>query len=314
MPITLNGTTGIIGPDGSASTPAIQGSDTNTGMFFPAADTIAFAEGGAEVARFNSSGNFGLGITPSAWGAYTVLQNKNFSLGGFDYGQGILTLNAYYDGSTWRAIDTGAATQYKHFVGQHQWFTAPSASAGGALTWTQSMTLDASGNLLVGTTSLTGSRMNLQFDNAGQGGIRIIHSSATYNGSAMQFLRANNSTSMGNIYCDGANTSYSTSSDYRLKENIQPMVGGLDKVMRLKPCTYQWKDMDKAGEGFIAHELQEVVPNAVHGEKDAVNEDGSIKAQGIDTSFLVATLTAALQEAHGLIKDLQSRVEVLEAK
>jgi hypothetical protein len=58
MPITLNGTTGIIGPDGSASTPAIQGSDTNTGMFFPAADTIAFSEGGVEVGRFDSSANF----------------------------------------------------------------------------------------------------------------------------------------------------------------------------------------------------------------------------------------------------------------
>ena len=63
MPITLNGNTGIVGPDGSASTPAIQGSDSNTGMFFPAADTIAFAEGGAEVARFDSSGNLGLGTT-----------------------------------------------------------------------------------------------------------------------------------------------------------------------------------------------------------------------------------------------------------
>jgi hypothetical protein len=72
MPITLNGTTGIIGPDGSASTPAIQGSDNNTGMFFPAADTIAFAEGGIEVGRFDSSANFqfnsGYGSVAVAYG------------------------------------------------------------------------------------------------------------------------------------------------------------------------------------------------------------------------------------------------------
>lgn len=58
MPVTINGTTGVVGPDGSASTPSYQGSDSNTGIFFPAADTIAFAEGGVEVGRFDSSGNF----------------------------------------------------------------------------------------------------------------------------------------------------------------------------------------------------------------------------------------------------------------
>jgi hypothetical protein len=55
------------------------------------------------------------------------------------------------------------------------------------------------------------------------------------------------------------------------------------------------------GEGFIAHELQEVVPGCVIGEKDAVDEDGSIKPQGIDTSFLVATLTAAIQELKAIV-------------
>ena len=310
MPVTINGTSGIVGPDGSASTPAIQGSDTNTGMFFPAADTIAFAEGGAEVARFNSSGNFGLGITPSAWGAYTVLQNKNFSLGGFDYGQGILTLNAYYDGSTWRAIDTGAATQYKHFVGQHQWFTAPSASAGGALTWTQSMTLDASGNLLVGTTSHFDSAytMALQVRNA-TGGLVIRPGSDGY--TAISFRNAANSQ-IGSISNSSTNTSYNTSSDYRLKEDVQPMTGALTRVAALKPVTYKWKIDGSDGEGFIAHELQAVVPDCVTGEKDAVDAEGNPVYQGIDVSFLVATLTAALQEQQALITSLTARIAALE--
>ena len=63
MAIIINGTTGLAGVDGSAGTPAVQGTDGNTGVFFPAADTIAFAEGGAEVARFDSSGNLGIGQT-----------------------------------------------------------------------------------------------------------------------------------------------------------------------------------------------------------------------------------------------------------
>ena len=74
------------------------------------------------------------------------------------------------------------------------------------------------------------------------------------------------------------------------------MTGALAKVSALKPVTYSWKVDGSAGEGFIAHELQAVVPDCVTGEKDAVDEEGNPVYQGIDTSFLVATLTAAIQE------------------
>ena len=101
---------------------------------------------------------------------------------------------------------------------------------------------------------------------------------------------------VGTIFTNASATSYNTSSDYRLKNTIAPMTGALAKVAALKPVTYKWNVDNSDGEGFIAHELAEIVPNCVTGEKDAVNEDGSIKSQGIDTSFLVATLTAAIQE------------------
>jgi hypothetical protein len=74
------------------------------------------------------------------------------------------------------------------------------------------------------------------------------------------------------------------------------MTGALAKVQALRPVTYTWKVDGAAGQGFIAHELQAVVPDCVVGDKDATEEDGSIKAQSVDTSFLVATLTAAIQE------------------
>jgi hypothetical protein len=107
---------------------------------------------------------------------------------------------------------------------------------------------------------------------------------------------AKNGVSTGAITTNGSTTTYGTGSDYRLKENVEPLSGGLAKVMQLKPVTWTWKLNGIAGEGFIAHELQAVCPEAVNGEKDAIKEDGSIKAQNVDTSFLVATLTAAIQE------------------
>jgi len=118
-------------------------------------------------------------------------------------------------------------------------------------------------------------------------------------------------TKVGGITTNGSTTTFATSSDYRLKENIAPMTGALARVAELKPVTYTWKDGGSKSEGFIAHELQSVCPEAVVGEKDAVNEDGSIKPQGIDTSFLVATLTAAIQEQQALIIQLQADVAAL---
>ena len=166
----------------------------------------------------------------------------------------------------------------------------------------------------MGTTS-TGLTPSAGFGFNGSQYLSIGHANGTGNGTEYISF-AYNSTKIGSITQNGTTAvAYNTTSDYRLKENVQPLSGALARVAAMKPCTYTWKSApDEIGEGFIAHELQEVCPQAVTGEKDAVNEDGSIKPQSIDTSFLVATLTAALQEAHGLIKDLQARVAVLEAK
>jgi hypothetical protein len=117
---------------------------------------------------------------------------------------------------------------------------------------------------------------------------------------------------VGTISTNGTGTTYGTSSDYRLKENVQPMTGALAKVAALKPVTYKWKSDGSDGEGFIAHELQAVVPDCVTGEKDAVDADGKPVYQGIDTSFLVATLTAAIQELKGIVDSQAARIAALE--
>jgi len=129
--------------------------------------------------------------------------------------------------------------------------------------------------------------------NAYGNGIRVTGTSGT---SALRFYNQSVPAIVGSISFTGSSTSYNTSSDYRLKNTVAPMTGALAKVALLKPVTYKWNADGSNGEGFIAHELAEVCPHAVTGKKDAVDEDGNPEYQGIDTSFLVATLTAALQE------------------
>jgi len=155
---------------------------------------------------------------------------------------------------------------------------------------------DGSGSFFVGTTSTPASSgKGSAFVSDGEDRWQLIQNQNTTDARALQSFR-NPNGAVGSIQTSGSATSFNTSSDYRLKNTIAPMTGALAKVALLKPCTYKWNCDGSDGQGFIAHELAEVVPQCVSGEKDAVNEDGSIKSQGIDTSFLVATLTGAIQE------------------
>jgi hypothetical protein len=120
-------------------------------------------------------------------------------------------------------------------------------------------------------------------------------------------------TEVGTITTNGSSTTaYNTSSDYRLKENIAPMTGALATVSALKPVTYKWKIDGSDGQGFIAHELQSIVPDCVTGEKDAIDTEGNPVYQGVDTSFLVATLTAAIQELNAKVEAQAVRIAELE--
>jgi hypothetical protein len=178
---------------------------------------------------------------------------------------------------------------------------------------TERVRINSTGQLLVNATT----------DAAGAGGRLHITGADSQTAASLRigtngypgwyFANASGSK-VGDIVINSGGTAYNTTSDYRLKENIAPMTGALARVSALKPVTYSWKSDGSAGEGFIAHELQAIVPEAVTGEKDAVNADGSIKPQGIDTSFLVATLTAAIQEQQALIENLTTRLNALEGK
>jgi hypothetical protein len=153
------------------------------------------------------------------------------------------------------------------------------------------------------------------------GPMYISNENNTDNVGRATFSYKRGGTEVGFVSTTNTSTAYNTSSDYRLKENIAPMTGALANVARLKPVTYKWKSTGSDGEGFIAHELAEVCPHAVTNEKDAVDENGNPKYQAIDTSFLVATLTAAIQELKAIndtqaetINALIARIVALEAK
>ena len=172
---------------------------------------------------------------------------------------------------------------------------------------TERMRINSGGQVNVNTTGNTDAL--LVVNGGGNHAIRTLRD-GTANATQISFANANGT--VGSITTSGSATAYNTSSDYRLKENITPMTGALAKVALLKPVTYKWKIDGADGEGFIAHELAEVCPHAVSGEKDAVDDNGGIKPQGIDVSFLVATLTAAIQELSAKNDALTARIEALE--
>lgn len=172
---------------------------------------------------------------------------------------------------------------------------------------------DSSGSLLVGTTSTIGTNTKgVQLSQDGTGGYMRIGTTINTSYTIMGFY--NQSNYAGSVSLLNNSTSYGTSSDYRLKKEVQPMTNGIATVSQLKPVIYKWKSDDSNGQGFIAHELQEIVPDAVIGEKDAVDENGNPKYQHIDTSFLVATLTAAIQEQQAIIEQLKADVATLKGQ
>ena len=116
------------------------------------------------------------------------------------------------------------------------------------------------------------------------------------------------STQVGSITMSNSATAFNTSSDYRLKENIVDMTGSVDRVKQLKPSRFNFisESDSKVVDGFLAHEVSSIVPEAITGTKDEVDADGNPVYQGIDQSKLVPLLV-------GAIKELTARIEALEA-
>jgi len=298
------------------------------------ANYLRFAAGNAEVMRIDVNGvctwydgvggtrmtlnstGLGVGVTPSAWATFKGLQSGTASLAGYAGGADTLIgANVYFDGA-FKYISANIASSYRQLNGVHQWNTAATGLAdaliNGTGNFTQAMTLDASGNLLVGKTAT-----NLQ----------VVGCELKANGTVFSTLvdTTNAAASSYQLYSTGAaayrfyvgmggtvfatNTTISAISDARLKENVQDIDVGLDAILALKPRTFDWKagkgkDI-KGDRGFIAQEFETVFPNLIDEWKDAAPE-GEAPYKSVRQD-LIPVLVKAIQE-------LTARVQTLEAR
>jgi hypothetical protein len=200
-----------------------------------------------------------------------------------------------------------------------------STTADGASSPTERMRIKQDGAVCAGTaeTNWFSEDQKVVFRYAGTGACQLnIHdvaghypleawntSSAAGARGLIKFRTGGAGSVVGSITTDGTNTTYATSSDYRLKENVVPLTGATDRLNQLQVRRFNFiADPDKTVDGFIAHEAQAVVPECATGTKDEVDANGNPVYQGIDQSKLVPLLTAALQEALAKIETLEQRL------
>jgi hypothetical protein len=278
---------------------------------------------GSERMRIDSSGNVGIGVTPSAWVSGKAIQLGIY--GGIaqdQNGRMALASNGYNtSGSTgYKYINSGlGAGLYTINFGEHAWYTAASGTAGNTISLTQAMTLDASGTLLVNATSKVSSTtyLSVQGSTASSNIMEQKNSSTTYGAGRYYQVYWNSSDAVaGGIAHTAATTvSFSTSSDARLKENIVDAPSVLNKVLSAKVRSFDWKeDSYHVQYGFIAQELYEHLPEAVGKGDDTETIENPNGTWQVEYGRLTPMLVKAIQEQQALITTLTDRITALEAK
>ena len=261
---------------------------SSTGQALNSADLRFYAGGDSEKMRIDSSGDVLIGQTSQTGYAFAQKlvvgdgdANDGITIQSGSTHQGNLAFN-HSDGTT-----AHGRISYQHQTNYMQFFVNNS----------EAMRIDSSGNMGIGGTPASGRHLHVH-------GIIRVQNTQNANYPVMEFLNTNGQ--VGGIRTSNSITSYDTSSDYRLKENVEPIPNGLARVQQLNPVKFDWKVDGTSSEGFIAHEVQEIFPDAVGGEKDGE------EMQSMDYGKITPLLVKAIQEQQALIESLTARITTLE--